>query len=421
MPILDVISHETGGGMATGYNQYENDGSFSYVSGSTINCEGARNFIGITQRTGGTAGTCYGTRDWGSDEETIVIHFRHWLNSFPASTMAILQILDSANNAIADIRITAAGLPEVYIYANTTAYTGTGVAVPYRMWFNLELKLRVNATEGTVDLKVNEVLVPGVNGITAINTRANGLARKYRFGVLTSLANTDWRYWDEQIVATDWLGKVRTIGLPLCGNPVHNWSVGGSGSWISLNGIPWPDANDANFIYAGSDIEERFDLSDLPTGATLTPLALKPLISARRASGATAVDLITSIYSGSTNGITKAHTLPADTTIRVYHGAVQNTDPNTGAAWTIAGVNSAQLRLGHDNVGTANGCVQRALVYLVYRIDSFSGIIPAGLVGARSPAARTGLVASPLIGTTVKSDETFSKGKSRNRPGHRVR
>ncbi len=335
--------------------------------------------------TGSTSGVAYGGWDWGSDQATIYALLYVNFDSVPSAITAFASIVDSAGNLIASLRVNASGHWEVYNYGNSTAYDDTGGAVVGNVWYRVELKLHSDAAAGTIDLKVNGALSSGASGITGIDTEPVGLPRKLRVGVTEAQASAPTRYIDDCMVRlSDWIGMGRTRPLRPFGVDVENWTVVDSGNagWQTQLELPWVSNPSSDYVKSSTaNQEERWTVVPLGSTSGVAILGAVPMLMVRRGSASAAAGVLVNLRSGSTDGPQSAALDSGSTTWQTFRGVMQETDPATGSAWTLSGLNAAILRLVHDS-GTNEADVCASFVYAAFTMTAM--VAPA--MGQKAPS-----------------------------------
>lgn len=383
-------------------------GSISF-DGTWILNRAIGSFYCFKAQTGGSSVVAYGERIWGSDQATICYEIYVRFIAVPSAITSFATILDSANNAIIDLRVNASGNWSIYNYGNTTTYTGTGQPVIAGYLYRLQVKLFSDAANGTLDWKTENYLEPGLNGITGINTKPVGLPRKHRIGVTVAQANAGERQISTIIVSTDWIGIGLVKWMQIFGNSLQNWTgvnlpVSGA-NWSALRDFPM--SSGSGYIKSSTaNQEEQLNHNGFGISTTgLTILGLVPQCNHRRSVAGSAAGIIFCIRSNATDGIT--NTVDAGgTTLKLFKGSPQLTDPNTGAAWTPAGINTSKFKILHD-AGTNECFIYDCGVYVAYTLTE-GYLAPAILQGTiTTRPARQGIIVSALAGssTTVRRSQ----------------
>lgn len=358
------------------------------------NTRGGGSIYALQAATGGSSVVSYGEWDWGSDENTIYIHLWVMFPTVPSAITYFASLYDSTPAVIGDLGVNASGN---WIFKNAgdaTTYTSTGFIVVASQWYRIELKLFTDASTGTIDWKTNGVLEPSISSLTGKNTKPGGASRRVRIGVTAAQANAGTRYIDDVIVRNGgWVGSGYVRSLWPIGNEAQNWTVVDSGSSSSKTQRDQPWASNATDMIKSSSAnqEERYTIQALGTSSGPTILGVVPMLRQRRGVAGSAAGVLANIKSGSSQGTQSASLDSGSTTFQTFRGVIQETDPATGAAWTLTGLNAMVLRLVHD-AGTNECDINASFVYAVFTNGSGNKANAAqkggGVIGNISHLAR---------------------------------
>ena len=258
---------------------------------------------------------------------------------------APLSIADSASG---HVQLTVGVNSSGYLYANVAAGTYTATTLPLSVgtWAYIEGQVVISATAGSVTLRVNGNTVVSETGI---NT-ANG-------GTLT--ANT-------LIVAASSFGTPNWTAVGLI-DDLYLFDGTGSANTTFPSAIPtvqclWPNSPGSNAQWTGSPYQNFANVNDeTPDGDytvnqsgtagqldtfnhddlrpdTGTVFAVQHCLTARTATS-TSHTVAAAEYVGTTSYVDTAQALAAGYSCLTFP---HDTDPATGAAFTIADVNSNQ-------------------------------------------------------------------------------
>jgi hypothetical protein len=260
-------------------------------------------------------------------------------------------------------------------------------------WHRVELKLYAHGSAGTIDVKIDGLLHPGISGLTGLNTLPGGAPRHYRLGVTVAQASAGARYFDSIIVGTDWIGRGRVLALRPLGDAIANWSITGTlASWQAMAVAPWTASTPGNSIYSSTaNQEERYDLAGALRATTgVSVLGVQAVARCTRNTAGSAAGINFGIQSGATAG-TLTNLDAGGTTPKTARGTLEVVDPATTAAWTVAGVNALQLRCLHDS-GTNRVNVGGLLVYVALTSTLSDSELTTLFAGPRSTRLRRGQV-----------------------------
>lgn len=387
MTLLDVCGFETGR-ISNTASQTEADavsvGASATFAAETQIVHTSLSLYSLGVATGASSVVAYFERDWGSNQATICFECYVRFTAVPAAVTYFASIYDSTPAVILDIGVNASGNWIVKNAGNATTYTGTGPVLLAATWYRIELKLYAHGVSGTIDLKVNSVLHPGVSGISGINTLPGGQPRRYRVGVTVAQASAGARYIDNIQVDTDWIGRGYVSVLRPNGSDATAWTIvdGGKAAWQTQIDVPFPVTDTLDLIKSSTaNQEEIFTLKDMAkTDTGLTILGVQGVTRHARAVAGSAAAVTMYIRSGSTDG-TGAVLDAGSGTYTTLRGTLEVLDPATSAAWTLAGVNGAKLKLVHD-AGTNECRLISSLVYVGWSTTGAGQIVRAPLLAS---------------------------------------
>jgi len=261
-----------------------------------------------------------------------------------ASVRPIFELLDSDSNRIISLRVHDNGdltldristnLTLATLDTATTAITGTD-------WNYVEMKVKLSASSGTYEVRVNEVNV--MSGATT-STTSTGATRPshLRFGhILNQPLDFDDLYILDTTgsLNTDFLGDIRVQRLrPNAVGDVNQFTLfGGATNWESVDELGEDD--DTTYVESKTVAQrDLYNYENLPTSVTgIFGVIAKPVLRKSDA-GSRTYKLIVSSNSFEDETATL---YPAGSYVR--QAQIFETDPNTGALWEEAGVNNAQF------------------------------------------------------------------------------
>jgi len=253
----------------------------------------------------------------------------------------IIGLYDGSQQGI-NLRLTAAG--ELAIYRdNTLLGTTSGLGLTTTTWYYIELKVVCNDTTGSYEVRVD-----GGNVLSAssVDTKAGGNTYHNRFQMVGQ-GSGQCRIDDIYILDgsgsanNDFLGKRRVVGLfPTSDVTSYRDFTCSSGSdhYALVDENPVNDDTDyVEDATAGhKDLWNHSALSG--TGTSIAGIQINTMV---RETDATSVGLYSLIKSGTTESTGTSEVI-ASATYRNL-GRISETDPDTGVAWTVAGLNAAQF------------------------------------------------------------------------------
>lgn len=350
----------------------------SVVAGGTLTANSTyqAGLYSLQAATGGTSGVSYGEIDWGADDAIIYLMTKVMFPAVPSAITAFLAVTDSVPTQLFALRVNASGFWQVNCNANATVYTSTKGKPLANVLHRIEFFFDI--TNGQFTLKVD--------GVADADLTQTGLTlgvaqpRRLRLGVVEAQTNAPTRYIDNWIVNNSgWIGEGVVKALPMKGTDAGNWTVvdGGKADWECMNEKPWnSNATDMIKSSTGSQ-EDRMTVKSLGTTTTgPTIIGLLPMIRQRRGVAGSAASVTVNLRVAAADGTASAAMDSGSTTWKTFRGAIQETNPNTGVAWTLAGIASSILRLVKD--AGANECdVNAAFVYVAFTNGEAANVAPS--------------------------------------------
>lgn len=262
----------------------------------------------------------------------------------PTSISSIRGIIalygDNGATAHVNLRNTISGGIGIY-RGNTLVTTSAAGVISNDNWYYIELMATVADSGGLVEVRVNGNSVVSFTGDTknaGTSTNMDTIAFGYFF------SSTTYGVFDDVYVCNDqgtqnnnFLGDVmvQTIVPNGAGSSTDLTPHGSATNYMNVAEIPYSvgDYNSSNV----SGAKDLYTFGDL-AGSTTTVYGVQTGVVAAR----------TDVGSGSVRPILKSGgTVYNDTTVSLgpssqYIGNVRETDPATGTAWTVSGVNGIE-------------------------------------------------------------------------------
>lgn len=277
------------------------------------------------------------------------------------SDITFLRALGTSNGEFCRLRYRLTGGVSGRIYAtnanSTTASVGDAPLGPggtFRLgqWYRLEVRIKVGttATDGEIAVHLDGVEIINVTGQ---NTRVGTESLKtINLSGVSPTANTayidDLIVWDDQgSVNNTWLGDVRIDEcLPSSNGAAQDWTPNTGAAWDAVNDPPFTADDDTTYILSNTPSQRsRFATAALVTtpAAPSAVLAMRAHARAKNSDATTSKTFKTYVHSGATDADASVAVDPGNTAYKVVLGDVRENDPNTSAAWTVSGVNAAEV------------------------------------------------------------------------------
>ncbi len=246
--------------------------------------------------------------------------------------------LKGADNPQVRLKRIASGELQAWT-GGTLVGTTVGAGLAESQWSYIQVKTYIHDTAGTIEIRVDDAVVLTLSGIDT-DTYGVGTVSKIRFWA-DSDARLDDIYICDSTGAShnDFLGQCRVVGLQLDGDGMlSQWEASGAAShYTYLNETPID--GDAGYIQAQvSGDADMFSTTLVNPSFDVLGLQFN---AATRTLSAQRWDLHYRIDSnGTIENLSSGHTYSA---FRDYHTnfGISVVDPDTGVAWTPAGINNA--------------------------------------------------------------------------------
>lgn len=277
---------------------------------------------------------------------------RVWFPTLPPSVNQrgfIAKFKDNNNVTHVSFYVDTTGTISAYrgnYSGGTLLGTSTSPVIVAGAWQNVEMKVLFSNTVGTIEVRVEGVVVAGLNltGLDTVNSALTTCAQiEFGFDDTANFAQwyqKDLVVWDTAgSINNDFFGSVSVYALRTDGDVSLNWtpSTGATG-WNLLDESP-PD--DADYISAGDPPPSPavMSLTDLPEDVT-SVRGLIAIARSRKTDGGDG-NLQVSMVSNGTPGNGSDRPI---TTAFTYWFDVFETDPDTSAAWTPVAVDAADIQ-----------------------------------------------------------------------------
>lgn len=288
-------------------------------------------------------------RVFGADLTTVGVGAAVRLDNLPLESGVLIpfQFRDNANDMQLSISIETTGAIAAYRGDGGGTLLGTSTALlTADTWHHLEVKVSIHDSTGTVEVRLNGVTILNLTGQ---DTQATAIASTSQL-VLRTRNNSggadcyvdDLYAWDTTGSANNnFIGdrKVHTL-FPNADGASEDWTRStGADSFALVDDFPPNDDTDYISTATAGHLT-ALGFQDLP--ANVTGIAAVQAVYRARKTDAAATDVRTRARSGGTdaNGTTRPMTTSYN-----YYQDIYETDPDTAAAWTRAGVDAAEIVL----------------------------------------------------------------------------
>ncbi len=277
----------------------------------------------------------------------------------------IIEVIGTDGTPIAALCFDNAGKLSIYNY-NGAIFVQVAIGATVlstNTWYKINLKITAGGS-GAYELKIDEAAeLSGSNSWTNTNNCMNSIIGASRDinGQSMTVFFDDCIMSDSSFITTDYGVKVIK---PNANGSTMSWTAGGSPQdYTQVDDIPRGDVTSA-FVLSpttGNPNVALFDMEDCATvGITGTIHSLRAVTQMREASSGTSASKIR-VHSGATDSDSSTRN---GTTTATGQNRLLNTDPDTGVAWTLSGIDAVEIGAVENNaIGTRLG---NAMGYVLY-------------------------------------------------------
>jgi hypothetical protein len=282
-----------------------------------------------------------------TSDATIYLAFTHYCNTAFTGTNTqgfFIVLQETAGN-----QVTLHWSLDGNFYVRGGGTTGTIIAGPFahgmaaNSWCHWQAKVVINNTTGSVELRKNNNPVDDFSA-TNLNTRngtTNAYANKFTMSTVTGTWNIDDLFVNSGsgAVPNSWPGQLRAIQLMPTADTAQKdlTPLSGISNYAMVDELKM-DSNTSYVYGAVAGQTDIYNLADLTVTPTAIPLVVVRHSFAKSDTGARTAT--TEIRSG---GVTQDQAAVTLATTYQWQDTYLTVDPNTSAAWTLAGVNALQV------------------------------------------------------------------------------
>jgi len=264
-----------------------------------------------------------------------------WAGNPSGSSVPLLGMVDGTTVQVG-VSTDGAGHLTV-VRGGTTLATSTNT-VSGGIWYYVEFKATINSTTGVIELRVNGSSTGWVPSTGSLNTQNTGNATANVLGIgqisaVQQVSDDVYMLDSTGSVNTTFLGPVRVAALdPAQAGNYSQWTPNGGTNFANVADGPAPDGDNTFNQSSTAGQLDSYVYEDVPATSG-SVFAIQHNIYARQDAGAqrTIARLIRrsgTDYVGSNQLTSTSYT---------YYLQVDETDPSTSSAWSIAGLNAAEF------------------------------------------------------------------------------
>jgi hypothetical protein len=279
----------------------------------------------------------------------LYLGFGMFIDTVPTGNLNIVS-LNEGGTVHLWLRIDASARLSVLAAGSGTPLFTTTLSEPLQTWSYYELYASIHDTTGAYTLRRNEQLVDAKTNIDTRNA-GSGVIDEIRFGDNFAAGPSSTRYFDDLYLCdtvapnNSFLGQVRLRQLVPNADDAVAWTrSAGALNYANVDdGVPNEDT-DYNAATA-SGLTDKFAMTDLPA----TVAAVKGVVVRARTrktdSGASTYRIgVESAAGGAPATLSESADISPDQSYR-WDSLIADTDPDTGAAWTKAGVDAMKCQV----------------------------------------------------------------------------
>ncbi len=255
-----------------------------------------------------------------------------------ANNEEIMGVYDGSGLNKINVRLDSAGKLSVYNNAATLVATGTTV-LNANQFYDIELRGSSSASASAYELRINRV-----SELSGTCAQRSSSAYVWLVGKCNNRnSQSITGYWDNLYIddaAYQGIFRVKNL-YPISNTGTFQWT----NTFANLDEVPSDD--DTTFCSSSGSANSAF----LVNSQSCATMGISGTIKSVKVSGLlrTASGTSSNFIRLNSNGSTSDTTAGATGTTYTMKQKVYNTDPNTGSAWTIAGVNAATIGCVEQN------------------------------------------------------------------------
>lgn len=222
-------------------------------------------------------------------------------------------------------------------------------AIVANAWKHVEAKVKIDNAVGTVEVRVEGVVVLNLAGLDTYSNQIGSIASIQQVGQKScqdaagpTMYMKDYIIWDTTTgFNNDFMGSCQVLKIIPDGDVALNWTTSAGLTGFNLINEGTPD-DDGSYISAPTPAPAAYkcSLSDLPANVT-SVRGVMPIHRSRKTDGGDG-NIQVGAISGASTGLGADRPI---TTAYTYWYDVFDTDPATAAAWSRVSVNAMNLQI----------------------------------------------------------------------------
>jgi len=296
-----------------------------------------------TGRTGGKSlelatSNCYFQKSITMANDTIIIGF-----AFLADALLTSGYLVNCYDGIGmGMRLYVDTAGTFGIIRNTTRLETTTNSITASVWYYIEYKIKVHASAGSYELRVNDTVWAsdsGINTQTYINPFYDAIRFIGPYSFVTSRIDDLYICDDSGTYNNDFLGNVKVVAInPDSAGDDTDWTPASGANYAAVDDGQELDEDSTYVETSGSLDQDLYNYESLSSVGSIKGIQINTEV---RVTDAESYDLNNVIKSGTTTDEGTEETISS--TSYATSSRVQETDPDTSASWTASNINSCQF------------------------------------------------------------------------------
>jgi hypothetical protein len=271
-----------------------------------------------------------------SPKTTLIAGFAFKRNAYTATTSKPIAFYDDVGEQVS---FRFDGSYRIQAYVNGTAIAGavTTTTITNDVWYYLEAKVKVDASSGTVELRINGTTEINVSGYNTKGQTSTNITRLYMYNG----SDNAYQYYDDLYIEdANFLGDVRVQSvLPSGAGGTTQWSPSAGSNYQCVDEAA--HNSDTDYVSETTAGEKDTYAFQNVTPTTGTVKAVKVVLVARKDDAGSRS--IAPVYGNGTPASDVDGATVSIGTSYAFYPEITEVNPLTSSAWTISDVNGAEF------------------------------------------------------------------------------
>lgn len=273
--------------------------------------------------------------------DNIIIGFAFKFDALPSGDTNMMYIITERQDYDINIQLSSTG--EIVVERRGTELgRSTTAGMSATNWYYIEIKIFLDNSAGTVDVKVDETSVLSLSSQDTLYGPTANVAAVRFYG--NNNATYHWTYDDIYIcddsgsVNNDFLGDCSVLAIfPNAAGDATDWTPDSGNNYERVDEAESDD--DTTYVESSTSTDE--DLYNYGSVSGLSTIHGLQINTTLRETGAEPYSVYHSCKSGTTTS--KGSAIPVGSVVYAHAERILEQDPDTSTAWILAGVNAAQF------------------------------------------------------------------------------